>query len=114
MKSYLLGGALIAFALPAGAADAQPTTGEPEFRQTVVRYADLDLSRPAGADVMIARVRRAARTVCGDGMFTPHAQVRRVHACVAQAMTGAFAQLDAPLVATRYRHTVPQAVLAAE
>jgi UrcA family protein len=113
MKTYLLCGALIAFALPASA-EVRPTPGDPDVLQTTVSYADLDLNRPAGADVMIARVRRAARTVCGDGMFTPHAQVRRVHSCVRQAMTGAFEQLDAPLVTARFLKTAPQAVLAAE
>jgi UrcA family protein len=113
MKTYLLCGALMAFAVPASAAEVRPTSGDPDILQTTVNYADLDLNRPAGADVMIARVRRAARTVCHAGMFLQHSQVRRTHACVRQAMTGAFAQVDAPLVTSRFLKTAPQAELAA-
>jgi UrcA family protein len=113
MKPYLLCGALVAFALPATAAEVRPTNGDPDILQTTVSYADLDLNRPAGADVMVARVRRAARTVCGYRSYADHTEVQRVRACVAHAMTGAFAQLDAPLVTARFSHTVPQAELAA-
>jgi UrcA family protein len=111
MKTFLLCGALAALLLPA-AAQARPANDD--LPQVVVHYADLDLDRPAGADVMIARVRRAARSVCQDQMFAPRTQVRRTNACVRTAMTDAFAQLDAPLVTARYLKTVPTAEFAAQ
>jgi UrcA family protein len=114
MKAYLLCGALLVLAAPATAAEVRPANGDPEVLQTTVGYADLDLNRPAGADVMIARVRRAARSVCRhDELFAKHNQVRRSRACVRQAMTGAFEQLGAQLVTARFLNTAPQAELAA-
>lgn len=112
MKTFLLCGALAALALPA-AAEARPADDDAAFLQVTVSYADLDLNRPAGADVMIARVRRAAQSVCRADLFRGHTRVRQVRQCVRSAMTGAFAQVDAPLVTTRYLDTVPHAEFAA-
>ena len=112
MKTLLLCGALIAVAAPA-AAEVHPASGNPDALETTVNYADLDLSRPAGADVMIARVRRAARSVCGQEITGDRREIRRNHACVREAMNGAFMQLDAPLVTTRFLRTGSSAELAA-
>lgn len=112
MKTFLLCGALIAVAAPA-AAEVRPTRADPEVFETLVNYADLDLGRPAGADVMIARVRRAAREVCGQAIFSPRLEVRRHRTCVREAMNGAFMRLDAPLVTARFFRTGSPAELAA-
>lgn len=107
MKTFLLCGALAALAFPA-AAEPHAANIDPEFLQVIVSYADLDLNRPAGADVMIARVRRAAQSVCRDDLFRGHTRVRQIRQCVRSAMTGALAQVDAPLVTTRYLDTAPR------
>ena len=112
MKNFLLCGALLVIATPAAAAGLLPVNENPEFQQTTVSYADLDLSRPAGAKVMVARLRRAARAVCDDGLFSDHTRLRRIRVCVRSAMTGALEQLDAPLVTARYLKTLPRAELA--
>ena len=111
MKTLILCSALVALATPAFAR-VQPVAGDPDVLQTSVSYADLDLTRPAGADVMIARVRRAAQQVCGQELFAEHNRARHISACVRTAMDGAFAQLDAPLVTARYAHAAPPARLA--
>jgi UrcA family protein len=111
MKTFLLCSALAALALPA-AAEARAANSDAELPKVVVSYADLDLNRPAGADVMIARVRRAAQSVCSDDLFAGHTQVRQIRKCVRSAMSGAFAQLDAPLVTSRYLHPAPNAEFA--
>ena len=113
MKIFLLCSALAALALPAANAQARPLNSDPDFPHVSVSYAGLDLNRPAGADLMIARVRRAAHLVCSDGLFVERTEVRRINECVRVAMTGAFAQLDAPLVRARYLERTPNAELAA-
>ena len=37
-------------------------------KSVTVRVSDLDLSRPADAAALTARIRRAAEQVCGDGL----------------------------------------------
>lgn len=112
MKTLICCAALVAIAAPA-VAGVHPMKGDDERLQTSVSYADLDLSRPAGADVMIARIRRAAQAVCGQELFAEHDRARHTRACVREAMNGAFEQLDAPLVTARFHGTVSPAELAA-
>ena len=72
-------------------------------QQMVVPYDDLNLSRPAGAEVLLGRLHRAANSVCGG---TP--DIRDLGAqeyyrgCFDNAMKGAIAQIDSPLVAELY------------
>lgn len=113
MKTLIVCAALVAIAVPAAAAGIHPARQDPEVLQTTVSYADLDLNRPAGADVMIARVRRAAQAVCGQGLFADLNRTKHTRDCVAAAMDAAFAQVDAPLVTTRFAHKPPAAELAA-
>jgi UrcA family protein len=114
MKTRLFCGAMLALAFSTTAtAEVRPAIENPELRQTSVGYADLDLSRPAGADVMIGRVRRAARAVCRDDLFPERARVRQIHACVRTAMMDALEQLDEPFVAARFLKTVHRTELAA-
>ena len=52
----------LAAAFMAGQASAEPTDEPPTL---TVNFADLDLSKPAGAETLYQRIRAAARTVCG-------------------------------------------------
>ena len=61
-------GALLAFAGSPATAGAQHI-GHRGARSVAVRYDDLDLSRDEGVKALYARLRSAARTVCGDGSF---------------------------------------------
>jgi len=101
MKTLLIIAALTApLAIAAAPAAAR---GDPERLQTTINYSDLDLSRPAGAAAMLARIKRAAATVCGErsvpGQLTTS---RRFHACMKQTMDAAVKQVNAPLVTARY------------
>ena len=77
-----------ALAAPAGAEESLPSK--------TVRYSDLDISHPAGAKVLYARIRAAARDVCalstaGDPVL--HAAVK---ACVDTAIDNAVRKVAAP------------------
>jgi UrcA family protein len=69
----------------------------------VVRFADLDITKPAGAKVLYGRIRVAAHTVCeqsagGDPILRP-----AVHACIDKAIDEAVRKVDAPaLTALRF------------
>ena len=102
MKTLIFCAALVAIAAPATAGAVQPVNGDSEFPQASVSYADLDLSRPAGADIMVARIRRAARQVCGQELFADLDRARTTRACIRHAMDSAIGQVDAPLVTARY------------
>jgi len=101
MKTLTLIAALVApLAITAAPAAAQDNA---EVRQTVLKYSDLDLSRPAGAQVMISRIRRAAETVCGKAPLTRELGERADHnACIATTMNAVVKKVDAPLVTALY------------
>lgn len=108
VKTTCIAMAAIAAALAvSGAASARTATAsaaDPDVLATTVPYADLDLSHDWGAQTLIARVRQAARTVCGG---EPSSLLRledqkRYRACMASTMTAAIARLNAPLVTALY------------
>ncbi|MBC7769601.1 MAG: UrcA family protein [Phycisphaerales bacterium] len=84
-------------AAPAAAQNA------PDRYETRIAYADLDLSRNAGADALVDRIENAARQTCGDtsGRMS-FAQHRRVRACNAAFMQRAVANAQSATVEQRY------------
>lgn len=97
MKTLILIGAL------AVAAPAAAQVGSIETSTTVVRHADLDLSRPADAGLMAVRIARAARSVCGERKLTRELADRAgFNACYHATVTSAVARLDAPMVTARF------------
>jgi UrcA family protein len=102
MKALILCGAMFALAAPA-AAEVRPARGQPDVLETTVEFSDLDLNRTSDADMMLARLRRAAREVCGLAPL-PHelGKGQRHRACVAATMDATVARVDAPLVTARY------------
>lgn len=100
MKTLVALAALFAVATPALAAQPVPTAGE--ARQVTVRYADLDLSRPAGADAMIARIRQAAEVACSGFSTRELAEMAQQRACLSETMAAAVRKVNAPLVTARF------------
>ena len=94
MKTLILCGVAAALASPAVAA-TRPQVSPTGYLQMTVSYADLDLSRPAGAKIMAARIRRAAKLVCGQDFHADLDRARHAEACTAQATRDALAQVDA-------------------
>lgn len=104
MKALILCGALIALAAPA-VAGVRPVANLPDAFETTVKLADLNLNDVSGAAAALNRIRLGARQVCG-ARPNPDEPVRlqRHRACVAAAVHGAVAALDAPLVTARHNH----------
>lgn len=68
----------------------------------VVNYADLDLSRPVGVQILLSRLRAASATVCGRSDIRDLSRAAQFHACFDAAMDNAVAQTHASQVALAY------------
>jgi UrcA family protein len=97
--------AALAFALPSalshpGAAAAATPPSEH------VRYADLDLNRPAGIETLYRRLSQAARNVCESYNLSraPEMQWQR-RRCVALAMANAVKDVGNPALTARFLGT---------
>ena len=67
----------------------------------VVNYADLDLNKKAGAEVMLRRIQAAAHEACGVAPDIRELQERSNYdTCVRRAVDNAIDNLRAPLVAS--------------
>ncbi|MEE4284058.1 MAG: UrcA family protein [Pseudomonadales bacterium] len=94
---------ILAFALSASATFAD--TRESEKEAIAVSFAELDLSKPAGAEALYDRLQRAAAKVCGvhnQSSSLPFTATADRKACYQNALTRAVAQLDAPLVKAQH------------
>ena len=72
-----------------------------------VRYADLDLSRPADVKTLYQRIRHAADRACGERELTgSHTVIPSWKHCVTDAVDNAVIQLDRPALSAYHReHT---------
>jgi UrcA family protein len=86
---YCLCGAttLCALQVPASAAD----DALPSRR---VSYADLDISKPAGAKVLYRRIQEAAKQVCVFNASTDLRVAERERACIEQAIDNAVKRVN--------------------
>ena len=91
---------VLAALLSAGAAFADPR--DSEIAAVAVSYAELDLSKSAGAEVLYDRLQRAAAKVCGVNERSSSlyyvATAAEKKACYQDALSRAVAQIDAPLL----------------
>jgi UrcA family protein len=78
-----------------------------ELPRQVVSYADLDLSRPAGAATLYARIRSAAHAVCEPQMTTDLWTYTYSQRCTRDAIARAVADVNAPLLVTLHRTQTP-------
>ena len=86
-------GALTIVAISPGAPARPPSDDLP---REVVKFADLDLTRPAAAQELYRRIRNAARKVCAE--YSPSAYER---SCAQQAVARAVAEVDSPQLTAR-------------
>lgn len=95
-------GAVIALGFGAGSATAAgPANDQPvsdAAKQYVVRFADLDLSKMAGATALYVRLQHAARAVCDPLQSRELALAAKYRACVDQAITSAVASVNRPML----------------
>ena len=77
---------------------------EPIVQSIKVSYADLNASNPAGAKLLYARIRWAARKVCTlDGEVGHVAQSRERARCVQRAVDQAVMTVNSPVLVAMYR-----------
>lgn len=96
-RHALIAIAALAAALSANVASA--TTLDAEARQTVVRYSDLDLSRPQDARRLYGRILGAAREVCENFRSADLQRNRIYKQCVGKAVADAVAKVQSAQVA---------------
>jgi UrcA family protein len=87
-------GALTLYAVSTAGFAAVPAV---DVHQQLVRYADLDLTQPAGAQELYYRIQYAAHNVCQTY------DRRTDRDCVKHSITRAVADVGAPLLTTRYQ-----------
>ena len=72
-----------------------------------VSYADLDISKPAGAKVLYRRIVRAAKEVCQSNGMDPFGASQLINRCVDQAIDKAVKDVDSTaLTALRPNSTI--------
>jgi len=83
---------------------AYSASAEPNVKAQTVSFADLDLSKAAGAQTLYKRIKAAARNVCGPSdnytFVTPSAAFRK---CYDKAIADAVAQIDRPSLTALHR-----------
>jgi UrcA family protein len=74
-----------------------------DVRKVTVGYAELDLSKPAGADALYQRIKRAAFLVCG-GEDSPIGWNRiQKQQCISASVDEAVAKVNAPLLSALHQ-----------
>ncbi|HEY3809062.1 MAG TPA: UrcA family protein [Steroidobacteraceae bacterium] len=104
LTEYLLG-ALAALFIVAWQGAALGASLDGSAGQSVtVRYADLDLNRPADVKTLYQRIRHAAYGACGERELTgSHLPLPSWQTCVRDAVDQAVAQLDRPALTAYHR-----------
>jgi UrcA family protein len=87
-------------AMPSAFANVQTDPAD----SITVKYADLDLSKPAGAETLYLRIKRAARMVCSHNVESWDAR-RLTHEreCVDDAIANAVKHVNKPTLTAMYR-----------
>jgi UrcA family protein len=96
MKTTALVTTLLIGCLAATAQASTPATTQ-KVRQQVVSFADLNLETEAGANMLLRRIKFAARRVCGvneAGLLAIEFRAE-LHSCAKQATARAVADIDA-------------------
>jgi UrcA family protein len=74
-----------------------------ELKSVKVLISDLNLSRPADAQLLYRRLRTAAATVCGEVDHRDLARLSAWNQCYRHALQGAVDSLDAPVLLAVHR-----------
>ncbi len=103
-------GALALYAVsPNGLAAEAPAPAS--VPQEIVKFADLDLTRPAGAQELYRRIAHAARDVCETGSAGGSALAIAYGLCIDRAIADAVATVGSPLLTERYEHKKQREIL---
>jgi UrcA family protein len=106
IKAALL---LLAGAWQCDALAAPQTPAARDVDQLTVHFGDLNIDQTAGAAVLYRRIQYAAQHVCGEPQLPgSHIVSPYWRKCVAQAVDGAVAAVDRPVLTAYHRvHTTP-------
>lgn len=99
--------AVVAGASSSAFADGNTPANPSAAPEITVRLDDLDLTHAGGVQLLLTRMKRAAREACAAGA-APSAAAKRKYdpACVERAMDSAVARVDTPLVTARHHGRV--------
>lgn len=94
--------AMVALDFNAGSASAAGPSNDlavsESAKQYIVRFADLDLAKMAGATALYVRLQHAASMVCQPLESRELARATKYRACVDQAVSNAVASVNRPLL----------------
>jgi UrcA family protein len=106
-RRALVGIAALAAVATVNLASAAPEGDEPQ--SVVVRYADLDPSRPEDARRLYSRIKRAARKVCYNSPSSNLDRLIIYEECLEQAITAAVDKVRSEQVSAILRAHNPRA-----
>jgi UrcA family protein len=86
----------LAAALLALAATHNAAASDDGPKQQVVKFADLDLSKPEGAKALYTRLSKAARQVCSGLEGRRLDEIHRYRSCVSESVGNAVAAVNQP------------------
>jgi UrcA family protein len=93
----------VALWVPSSLLAAPVATSPDKVPSVKLSYAGLDLSSPAGAEILYRRLKVAAQRVCESFDDRPPAQHARWVACVQKALSDAVISVNQPQLTTLYR-----------
>jgi UrcA family protein len=99
VAAFMLSGAFVACALQASA-----NAAEQPMPSQKVSYADLDISKPAGAVVLYRRIVKAAHQVCEDNTLKGMSTYRLINHCVDRAISRAVNDVGSPALSALLPH----------
>lgn len=69
-----------------------------------INYSELDISKPQGLEVLYARIKHAAKAVCGfDGSPQELSRSRHLEACYRTSLDNAIRQINRPKLTALHR-----------
>jgi UrcA family protein len=103
MKMLAAATALL-FNVSLGSALSVPASADTgDIPSVTVKFADLDISRPAGATKLYGRIQGAAKLVCSAYDRSDFAAQANFKACVSDAIGRAVAKVESPALNMVYR-----------
>ena len=102
--NVLLASGLAAMALGLASAQSYATTSADGVRSIEVSYAELDLTKAAGAQILYARIKKAAYTVCGAYDSPMAWNYAAKTQCFKSAIEAAVVKINSPLLTSLHRN----------
>jgi UrcA family protein len=107
----LKGAAVSVIALACGATYADPPSPVGFQHSSLVRYSDLNLSRPQDVAKLYSRITLAADRLCGPRSLTgSHYKAADYASCYSDTIAQAVARVDQPSLSAYFRQRSPEPV----